>query len=132
MPLQQFDCKSWAINERWRLVPAYKDPFTDQQYYFIRNEQSGKCVNIAYGSTDNGASVVQYTCRPWYSNEWFALTRTDDMQDDYFKLKNYNSRKCINVAGGSADNHARIIQYECSAYWPQNDWNMQVRFQKLT
>jgi hypothetical protein len=50
---------------------------------------------------------------------------------DYYKLANYHSQKCINVEGASTAHHARIIQYACDGYWPQGTENMQVRFFQL-
>jgi hypothetical protein len=129
MPLQQYDCVSWANNERWRFEPVGRD-VSNQRYYLVRNVQSGKCLNIADASLADGASVIQYTCGAQWTNEWFRL-RGDTDAPDYYKLANYNSQKCINVADGSTANHARIIQYACDGYWPQGTENMQVRFFQL-
>jgi hypothetical protein len=126
--VEQYDCLDWATTEKWRLEYVRRD-LSGRPYYLIRNMQSDKCLNVWFASTADGAEVVQFTCgqlSTGWSNEWFTPVPTSDPR--YFKLMNYNSRKCLNVEGASFANEAPIIQYECTGYWPQGTDNMEVWF----
>jgi hypothetical protein len=130
--VEQYDCLDWAATERWRLelVGDNRRDASGRPLYLIRNMQSGKCLNIWLASRDDGAEVVQYTCGQWWTgwtNEWFSLIQ-DSSDPRYYKIKNVNSGKCLNVQGARTDNTAPIIQYECDGYWPQGVDNMRVFF----
>jgi hypothetical protein len=125
--LQQYACVD-TNNQRFLLEPTGTD-ISGRQYYRVRNVQSNLCLYTDWRVSD-WAPIMQHPCWPsrTSTSEWFTLIRSSGMPDDYYKLMSYHSEKCVNVAGASWDNHARIIQYACDGYWPQGTDNMQVRF----
>ena len=133
--LQQYYCIQQQQNQRWRLELAVFDYGAQRQYYRIRSALTGKCVTIDgyiavdrnyYALLSDGTRVVQYTCSPNWTSQWFTLVSTD--RDGYYKVRNYHTEKCLNVSQGSTSIQAPVIQYACGGYWFQGDDNMKLRF----
>ena len=67
-PILQFDC-NLGYNQQWLPEPTYPDGVSD--FYQLRNRHSGRCLTVKNASTANGATLLQYTCDPWQSNnQW--------------------------------------------------------------
>ncbi len=56
-----------GTNEIWQANP------TSDGYVTLNPQNSGKCMNVSWASTDDGATVVQYACVAGADNEKWAL-----------------------------------------------------------
>jgi hypothetical protein len=54
-------------NERWSLIS------TGEGSFVILGKNSGKCLNVASGSVDNGAGIVQYDCANAANQKWYLI-----------------------------------------------------------
>lgn len=63
-PVGLGNCNPAAVNQRWT--------FEDQGngYHRIRNANSGKCLNVAWASSKDGESIVQYLCGDNVTNKF--------------------------------------------------------------
>lgn len=85
-------------------------------FFLIKNYQSGKCLDVINGSSDNGANIIQSTCnassvsQQW--NEAFSL----GLWPPAVKLVNRNSGKCLEAptAAASSDANGQLFrQWSC-------------------
>jgi GH43 family beta-xylosidase len=68
--------------------------------YRIVNRNSGKCLEVAGGSTADGANIQQWTCNGGANQRW----RLEDLADDTSRLVNVATGKAADVANcGTAD-----------------------------
>ncbi|GAB4001017.1 ricin-type beta-trefoil lectin domain protein [Glycomyces albus] len=74
------------------------------------NRNSGKCVDVVSGSTDDGAEIIQYDCHGGDNQQWLL----QDVGGGYYEIVSVASGKCIDVDGVSTANNARIIQWTCN------------------
>ena len=111
--LDQYRCVP-QTNEEWYFDFVEFDGL--DYWYEIRNRASGKCMNVEQASQSNGAHVIQYSCAGSYWNAQWALARTSSLPAGYYWLFPRHSDKCLNVAGGSTLNNAKLIQYNCGFY----------------
>jgi endo-1,4-beta-xylanase len=77
--------------------------------YTLSGVQSGKCVEVAGGSTADGARLQIATCNG-SSRQQFRLESTDS---GYYRIKNVNSGRCADVISVSTADGAGIQQYSC-------------------
>ncbi len=77
--------------------------------YTITGVQSGKCVEVASGSTADGARLQIATCNG-STRQQFRMEATDS---GYYRIKNVNSGKCADVTAASTADGAAIQQYSC-------------------
>jgi hypothetical protein len=83
--------------------------------YLIVNDFSHKCVDVAYGSTSNGAHVRQYDCYDGAPERW-RLRLVDYYQGTaYVQVVNVHSGKCLDVPGGNRTAGVLLQQWDC---WP--------------
>jgi hypothetical protein len=95
---------------------AYASSFYDEMH----NRDSGKCVNVAHDSGDNGASIQQYHC----DNTPAAKFRFNDMGNGFFEIEGQNSHKCVQPHGGWIDNGVLLEQWDCWGSAAQQ-WQLQ-------
>jgi GH43 family beta-xylosidase len=68
--------------------------------YRIVNRNSGKCLEVAGGSSADGANIQQWTCNNGTNQRW----RLEDLADDTSRLVNVATGKAADVANcGTAD-----------------------------
>lgn len=79
--------------------------------YTITGVQSGKCVEIANGSTADGARVQISSCTG-QARQRFRIEAADG---GYFRIRNVGTNKCLDVTGASTGDGAAIQQYSCWA-----------------
>lgn len=112
--MQQWGCWNGPQQE-WAFVPSP----THSGWYMIKNFKSGKCLDVSsvnlggpQNNTANGALVQQWDCWNGPQQLWVPFGNM---------LVNYNSRKCLDVAGGGTNNGALVQQWTC---WngPQQQW----------
>ncbi|HEX2300884.1 MAG TPA: family 43 glycosylhydrolase, partial [Pseudonocardiaceae bacterium] len=75
--------------------------------YTIVNRNSGKCLQIADGSTADGATAQQSTCTGASSQRW----RFEDLADDSSRVVNVGTGKVLDVADCSTVDGADIRQW---------------------
>ncbi len=69
---------------------------------------SRKVVNIAGGSKDIGANIIQFEENDHDNSKW----RLEDAGDGYFYLISKHSRKFLQVDNGDWGNSAKVTQGE--------------------
>lgn len=75
--------------------------------YNIHPVNSGKCVDVAYASTADGANVAQVSCNGNDAQVFDVI----DTGGGWYRMINYNSGKAIDVAGGSTADNANVQQW---------------------
>jgi len=99
--------------------------------YFVRNLKSQRCLDVREGARTDGSIVQQSTCdhsltvgEIW--GEASARRMIWEVVDgDYpnaFKLKNFNSGLCLDVAAGSDADYAQLQQYHCTSDNPAQNF----------
>lgn len=83
-------------------------------YDLLRNANSSKCLDVADGSRDNKAAIVQYTCDASKSHQQWTLEQVGD-GSGAVRIKVAHSGKCVDVWDASQDATADATQYTCSA-----------------
>ena len=89
----------------------------------IYSAHSGKCVEVAGGSTASSAQVQQWACgsddgsvTPLHQRWIFR-----DTDSGYYRLVNGKSKLCANIQGSTDTNSTKIVQYKCGSDQTLND-----------
>lgn len=106
--VQQWGCHGGA-NQRFKFQGNATGALANGRYKLV-SSNSGKCVDVAWASTADGANIAQVTCNGTNAQA-FDLTATGS---GYYKLINVNSGKAVDVAGASSADGANVQQ------WPDN------------
>ncbi|MEV0253635.1 RICIN domain-containing protein [Streptomyces sp. NPDC050732] len=80
-------------------------------HYTFAARHSGKCVEVAEDSSDDGARVVQRGCDGGLNQQW----RFEDAGGGYVRVLAQHSGKCLDVADESTADGAAVHQYRCSS-----------------
>ncbi|WP_428242875.1 glycosyl hydrolase 53 family protein [Gynuella sp.] len=98
------------------------DAFSDGQIkvdstktYRIVNRNSGKALNVAAGSSADGAVIEQYGYGGWASQQWQFTA----IGNGFYKIKNINSNKVMDIEAASTENGAQNIQWSDNGGWNQ-------------
>ncbi|WP_024857662.1 beta-glucanase [Ruminococcus albus] len=83
--------------------------FNSKQKYAIKSVNSGKALDVSWGSKDDGANVLQYRYSGYENQKWYL----EKQWDGYYVIKCANSGKVLDVAWGSKNDGANVQQ--CSA-----------------
>ncbi|MFE6195183.1 family 43 glycosylhydrolase [Streptomyces sp. NPDC057838] len=75
--------------------------------YTVTNRNSGKCLDVAGGSSADGANVAQYTCNGNANQRW----RLEDLGDDTHRLVNVATGKVLDTADCSSADGADLRQW---------------------
>ncbi len=91
------------------LTPSASAIDTGFQYELNPQHNSGMCLDIQGGSTENGAQLIQFDCtnRP---NQRFRFFR---IAGNVYQIRAVHSDRCLDVWGGSIENGAQLIQFDC-------------------
>jgi hypothetical protein len=114
-----YTCTPGAYNEQWYEID------TDSGYVQIRNRKSGKCLTVRNASMDDNELVIQFRCEGAGTNaDWFPqyVTEDQDTGEDFYRLINRHSRRCLTVQNASSNNGARLLQYDCFPPQGNNLW----------
>ncbi|WP_243437982.1 RICIN domain-containing protein [Streptomyces sp. FH025] len=84
------------------MIPRYTPAFE------LRNEATGKCLEVADWRTDAGAPVRQWTCHGGANQQWTANSNR--------LLINKNSGMCLDVPGVSTVWGTQAIQWDCGMF----------------
>lgn len=126
-PVQQWHCYDAPDNQTWNFVAAYNSDlangFLADNYYTIRAQHSGKCLEVQGGATTDQASVIQQTCDTGYhttQQQWRLVQRPNG----YFSLIARHSGKCLTVPQGSLADGVLVVQQDCSNDLPYQEWKL--------
>lgn len=81
-------------------------PIADGTYTLV-SKLSGKALDVANASIDEGANIHQWSATGGSNQKW-TLTYNSE---GYYTIVSVNSGKALTVEGGSADNGANIMQW---------------------
>jgi hypothetical protein len=83
-------------------------------YDLLRNTNSAKCLDVADGSRDNKAAIVQYTCDASKTHQQWTLEQVGD-GSGAVRIRAAHSGKCVDIWDSSQDATADATQYACTA-----------------
>ncbi|WP_171112201.1 MULTISPECIES: family 43 glycosylhydrolase [unclassified Streptomyces] len=83
------------------------EPAAASTTYTVVNRNSGKCLDVAGGSSADGANVQQYACHGGINQRW----RLEDLGDDTHRLVNVATGKVLDTANCSAADGADLRQW---------------------
>ncbi|WP_459194084.1 glycoside hydrolase family 11 protein [Halosimplex sp. J119] len=75
--------------------------------YRITNVNSGKVLDVASASTEDGANVQQYSYGGGANQQW----NVEDTGGGVYRIENVNSGKVLDVASASTEDGANVQQY---------------------
>jgi hypothetical protein len=78
--------------------------------FLLKVKTSGKCLDKT-ASNNNGVRSHQWPCELKNGNQQFIAEYLE--KDDWFRIKNIKSKRCIDVKGASKKRRAGIIQWDC-------------------
>jgi hypothetical protein len=94
------------------LWPAAAGAFTTSYSEIVDlNTNGASCLEVANGSTANGATVRQWGCSGGSQQLWELVSTSTA---GYEEVVNQKSGKCLDVTGGSKTNGANVQQWACS------------------
>lgn len=88
--------------------------------YKIINRNSGKALDIAWGSSDNGANILQYTYNGYSNQKWYL----EPTGDGYYVIKSVATGKVVDVSGKSKQDGGDVIQWQSNGGWNQQ-WKIE-------
>lgn len=121
--IQQYSCNGTG-SQQWEFVYAGGSARINGQvvnYYYLVNPQSGKCLDVEGGSTNNGARVQLWDCNSTGAQKWGLY---DNFWTSSLTFINERSGKCLDVSAWDRNNGAWIHQWDCT--WKNNQkwyWN---------
>jgi hypothetical protein len=80
--------------------------FNSKQKYAIKSVNSGKALDVNWGSKNDGANVLQYTYHGYTNQKWYL----ERQGDGSYVIKCANSNKVLDVAWASRDDGANVQQ----------------------
>ncbi|MEU4303817.1 RICIN domain-containing protein [Kitasatospora aureofaciens] len=126
-PVQQWHCYDAPDNQTWNFVAAYNSDlgngYLADNYYTVRAQHSGMCLEVQGGSTADQAVIVQQTCDTSYQTtqqQWKLVQRPDGD----FTLVARHSGKCLTVPQGSLADGTFVVQQACSNDLPYQEWKL--------
>jgi len=108
-----------SLEIKWNRVEGAKNtPITT---VFIFSRQSGKCLDIAGASQEDGAELIQYQFHG-RENQQFLL---QPLKDGYYHLIVKHSGKCLAVPETRQQNGVTVVQYAPHTDWIDQQWQFQ-------
>ena len=115
--LQQWGCL-YNQNQEWRTLNFVN--LSGTMYNQIQNMKSSKCLDLAGGSSANGAHIIQYTCNKSDDAQlWYVIA----VGGGWDVFENHASGTCMTVSADSQSDGAKIQGWSCAtaltdhAYW---------------
>ena len=100
-PLRQVAC-SGDESQQFRFIPYAGS-------YLVTHVESGKCLDVADWSVQDGARIQLWTCHGG-DNQRFAFGSRGGSD---FEMRSVLSDKCVSVSGGSTASGAEMVQRTC-------------------
>ena len=76
----------------------------------VTNEHSNLCLDVAYGSTERGARIQQYTCYGGRPEKWWYEYVPER---GAFRIRNDWSNMCLDVPNGYVNWGVELHQWDC-------------------
>ena len=107
--MQQWTCL-YNANQNWRV--RYFVDLSGTYADNIQVEKSGKCLDLAGGSSANGAWVIQYSCNTSDDAQlWYPIQTNIS---GWYNFQNAASGTCMTVSADSQSNGAKIQGWSCT------------------
>ncbi len=112
-------------NQRWTIVRV--GTLTGHVYYELRNQLSGKCLDMAADvPTENGVRVQQWDCNSGANQRWLAVPSHGT--DNWVQLVNMTrptgaDRLCLDATASSYADGTLLQVSTCDESWNQR-WNI--------
>ncbi|CAI0915377.1 TPA: RICIN domain-containing protein [Serratia marcescens] len=101
-------------NQQWSVEPVkgYSDAF------FIKNVQSGKCMNVPGSSNADDTQLIQYHCGSGSWNEIFTFRNVgiNPAGELLWEIVPRNDWKCLSNQSGNTSPGIPIIQWSCNQH----------------
>jgi hypothetical protein len=81
----------------------------EHQVTTFANQNSGFCLAINAGSTENAARAIQWNCQGGTEQDW----RLDLRPSGNYAIRNDHSGQCLAMGGGSTTAGAEVLQWPC-------------------
>jgi hypothetical protein len=118
--VKQWSCAN-VDQQKWNIV--FAGTFNGEDYYEVRAEHSGKCLDVDNASTADGANVKQWSCVGVPQQRWKLVW----VGGGYFELRAQHSGKCLDVDNASTADGANVKQWSCVGV-PQQRWKQVYRY----
>ncbi|GAA4899445.1 RICIN domain-containing protein [Streptomyces coeruleoprunus] len=92
-------------------------------YVHIVNRNSGQCLAVPGGSTQQGTGLIQWGCGSWNDHYWTFRYAFSSGGLNYYQLENLNSHQCLAVPGASTQQGTQVIQWPCGT-WKDHYWGV--------
>ncbi|MFD9735235.1 RICIN domain-containing protein [Umezawaea sp. NPDC059074] len=96
------------------LAPASASPdgpvtAFDDQYYEIRSQLTGRCLDVRGAGNGDGVPVDVYNCWGGANQKW----RLFPVGGGFYEIHPLNSQRCLDIAGPGGDLGAPAMQWAC-------------------
>ncbi|WP_186762718.1 RICIN domain-containing protein [Lentzea tibetensis] len=98
------------------------DGASAQAYGHIINNNSGMCLAVPGGSTQEGLGLIQWGCGGWEDHYW-QLEPWDVNGVRHYQIRNARSQQCLAVPGNSQERGVQVIQWGCGQF-PDHFWRV--------
>ncbi|GAA2207426.1 hypothetical protein GCM10009850_028840 [Nonomuraea monospora] len=102
-------CATAALVAAVTAVPARAAVPVANGVYVLASGASGKCVEVAGSSPDNGAPLTQIACSTTATNQQFKAVP----QGSVYNLANVGSGRCIDVPNSTTTSGTQLQQWGC-------------------
>ncbi len=99
---------TWNNNQQQQQNNNNGGAFASGRTYVLKCVNSGKALDVSWGSKDNGANVLQYSYCGYTNQKWYL----ENLGNGYYKIICVNSGKCLEVSGGSTSDGANVQQWD--------------------
>ncbi|HWO68305.1 MAG TPA: RICIN domain-containing protein [Umezawaea sp.] len=79
------------------------------QYFEIKSQLTGRCLDVRGADNGDGAPVDVYDCWGGANQKW----RLADVGGGLFEIHPLNSQRCLDIAGPGGDPGAPAMQWNC-------------------
>jgi hypothetical protein len=108
-----------APYQHWDVTPVDSRVGGDFSYFTITAAHSGKALDVADWSLENGANIMVWDDTKGANQQWYL----DYVEDGWFNIRGRHSAQCLVVADASTADGANIVQWE-----KLDETNQQWRF----
>ncbi len=102
--------------------PPPPPPPAGTAYFALVNRYTGKCLDVAGGSTADGAKMQQWVCNGSNAQQW-RLTASGN---GGYQLIARASGKCADLAGWNTADGAYVNQWSCGSNQANQQWNLET------
>jgi hypothetical protein len=93
------------------------EEFIVKNAYHLVAQNSGKCLEVSFGSSANGMSIHQEPCGDGHTQQAQAFRLVPSSTNPaLYEIVNRNSGKCLEVSGSSTADGAPIYQNDCQGF----------------